>query len=242
MATQLELVNRVLLRLRENSVTTVIENDYSQLIAMFLNDAKADMEDVNHTWSAYETEVDLTILGDGTRDYTLPATNDRSFLMRRWKEDRIPLAFDITAGEEGQLWDIPLKELRVLNALLDNTHVDGNRPTAFSVVADNATDAGWGIRTVWGSTEVRNWRMYWYIPQDDLALDATDENTQLILPQRPLELRTYAYALMEREIENSPAAQAAWQRSVDSLSAALETDMQVQKKSDEIDIRNCESL
>lgn len=238
--TQLEMVNKILLRLRENSVTTVNENDYGQLIAQFINDAKADLEDLNHTWSCYETEVDVSILDDGTRIYTLPETNDRSFLLRQYKEDRLPMAYDITAGEMIRLCDVPLKELRRVRALNDD--LQSGRPQTFAIQADNATDAGYQIQLLWGSDTARTWRMYWHIPQDDLAVDATDDNTQIILPQRPVELRAYAYAVMEREIENSPAAQAAWSRSVDSVAAALETDMQVQKKSDEIDIRNEESL
>lgn len=240
MATQLEMVNKVLLRLRENSVTTVIDNDYAQLIAQFINDSKADLEDSNHTWSAYETEIDVAILNDGTRNYALAGTNDRSFLMRVYKEDRLPLAYDITADETGQLYDVPLKEIRRVRATADD--LQSRRPYTFAVQADTTADAGWQIQLLWGSNTARSWRMYWYVPQDDLALDATDDNTQIILPQRPVELRAYAYALMEREIENSPAAQNAWARSVDSIASALETDMQVQKKSDEIDIRNNESL
>lgn len=239
--TQLELVNRVLLRLREPSITTITENDYGQLIAQFLNDAKADMEDMNHTWSQYETEIDVSITNDGERNYLLPGTNDRSFLMRQWREDRVPLAFDVTANEVGQLYDCPLKVIRATRATTNNI-TDVEQPKVFAVQADNTTDAGYQLQLLWGSNTARTWRMYWYVPQDDLLLDATDDNTQLILPQRPLELRTYAYAVMEREIENSPASQAAWSRSVDSIASALETDMQIQKKSDEIDIRNEESL
>lgn len=239
--TQLEMVNKVLLRLRENSVSTITENDYAQLIAQFINDAKADMEDLNHTWSCYETEIDVSITDDGERNYLLPATNDRSFLLRQWREDRVPLAFDITAGEVGQLFDCPLKTIRSERATT-NTITDVAQPKVFAIQADNTADSGYQIQLLWGSNTARTWRMYWYVPQADLALDATDEAVELILPQRPLELRTYAYAVMEREIENSPSAQAAWSRSVDSIGSALETDMQIQKKSDEIDIRNLESL
>ena len=235
------MVNKILLRLREDNVSTVIDNDYSKLIAQFINDAKADLEDVNHDWSAYETEVDISILSDGTRTYDITASNDRSKLIRDREEDRIPLAYDITANEVGQLFDCPLKSLRKERALT-NTIVDVRVPKVFAVEADTDAGDGWKIQLLWGSNTARSWRMYWYIPQAELTLTASDDNTELQLPQRPIELRALAYAINEREIAQDPAAQIAWDRSVNSIAAALETDMQVQKKSDEIDITNNEYL
>ena len=83
MATQLTIVNNILRRLREDEVTSVADNSYSKLIGQFVNDAKADIEDVNHEWSAYVTSYDTTILADGsTRTYDLTSTNDRSWLIR----------------------------------------------------------------------------------------------------------------------------------------------------------------
>jgi len=239
--TQIEMINKILLRLREDSVTTVIENDYAKLIGAFINDAKADLEDINHTWSAYETEIDISILADGTRIYDLAATNDRSFLLRDADEDRIPLAYDITANELGQLFDCPLKAIRKERAL-NNTDPTSNAPKVFAVQADTDTGDGWKIQLLWGANTARSWRTYWYVPQEDLTLTGSDDNTQIILPNRPIELRALAYAINEREIAQDPASQKAWARSSDSIAAALENDMQVQKKSDEIDITNTECL
>ena len=238
---QLDLVNKMLLRLRENSVSTVSETDYAQLLGQFVNDAKADMEDLNHTWSAYETEIDISILNDGTRTYDLAATNDRSFLIRDSEEDRLPAAYDITSGEVGQLFDAPLKDIRKHRALT-NTINDVEIPKLFAIQADTDAGDGWKIHLLWGSNTARSWRMYWYVPQDDLELDGTDNSTEILLPSRPVELRAMFYALNERGEEMGTPGGIAFARSKDSISAALETDMQVQKKSDEIDITNKESL
>ena len=43
--TYLELVNDVLVRLRESTVSTVGETTYSSLIGKFVNDAKRQIED-----------------------------------------------------------------------------------------------------------------------------------------------------------------------------------------------------
>lgn len=240
MATQLSIVNSILERLREDTVTTVNENSYSKLIACFVNDAKADMEDINYEWAAYETEIDISILSDGTRLYDITSeTNDRSWLLRDSNEDRIPAAYDITSNEVGQLYDAPLKDIHRERALTNNI-VDVSNPKVFALKWDS--DGGWQIELLWGSNTARDWRMYFYVPQAPLATDGSDDNTELQLSSRPIYLRALAYALMERGEELGEPLGPTWQRSRDAIAAALETDMQVQKKSDEIDITNKESL
>lgn len=240
MATQLTIVNNVLRRLRETTVSDVNEDAYAQLIAMFVNDAKADLEDINYEWSQYETEIDISILADGTRTYELTGTNDRSWLLRDFQDNKVPAAYDVTSGEVAQLFDCPLKELRREYALTNNI-VDVEQPKTFAIAFDN-DNGGWEIILLWGSSTARTWRTYWYVPQADLAIDGTDDDTEIKLPQRPIELRAYYYALAERGEAIGPSLQKAWQESVDAIAAALETDMQVQKKSHEIDITNPESL
>jgi hypothetical protein len=94
--TLLTIVNKVLRRLREDTVSSVAESEYSKLIGEFVNEAKEQMEDM-WFWSVYETAVSTSILGDSsTTDYDLTATNDRSFLIRR-ERDQLPMAFDVTS-------------------------------------------------------------------------------------------------------------------------------------------------
>jgi hypothetical protein len=57
MATQLQIVNKVLRRLREGTVTSVSSSSYAKLIAMFVNEAKELIEDTNF-WTANETAID----------------------------------------------------------------------------------------------------------------------------------------------------------------------------------------
>lgn len=241
MATQLVIVNNILRRLRETEVSSVSSNAYSKLLGQFVNDAKADMEDVNYEWSVYVNEIDTTILADGTRTYDITETNDRSWLMRNYMDDRVPAAYDITTNEVSVLCDIPPKELkRIRNTTLNITD-DENSPRVFAVVADS-DGRGWTIEVLWGADNARSWRTYWYIPQADLALDGTDDSTEIKLPARPVEMRAYFYALNERGEEMGEPGGVAETRAQVALASALETDMQVQKKSDEIDIKRNETL
>ena len=65
--TYLELVNDVLIRLREPSVTTVTSNDYSTLIGKFVNDAKRQIEDA-YAWNVLGTTITVSTVS-GTYQY-----------------------------------------------------------------------------------------------------------------------------------------------------------------------------
>jgi len=71
--TYLEAVNRVLVRLREQEVTTVNQNSYSKLIGTFVNDAKRMVEDA-WDWSSLRTTITVTTEAD-VFSYNLLGTN-----------------------------------------------------------------------------------------------------------------------------------------------------------------------
>ena len=73
--TYLELVNDVLIRLRESSVTTVSETAYSSLIGKFVNDAKRQIED-SFNWNALSTTVTITTVAN-THAYSLTGAGQK---------------------------------------------------------------------------------------------------------------------------------------------------------------------
>ncbi len=73
--TYLELVNDVLIRLRESSVTTVGETTYSSLIGKFVNDAKRQIED-SFNWNVLSTTVTLTTVAN-THAYSLTGAGQK---------------------------------------------------------------------------------------------------------------------------------------------------------------------
>jgi hypothetical protein len=73
--TYLELVNDVLVRLRESTVSTVGETTYSSLIGKFVNDAKRQIEDT-YTWNVLNQTVTVTTSG-GTSSYSLTGTGQK---------------------------------------------------------------------------------------------------------------------------------------------------------------------
>ena len=239
MATQLQFVNKVLVRLREPTVSSVSSSDYAALIATFVNDAKNDLEDM-WFWTVHEDEIDTTILADGTREYDLSTTNDRSFLIR-YIDDTRPLAYDVTASEEAQLRDMPLKELRHWRNSFKGTPDNLAQPVRFAI--KYASDGrGFGIELMQGSTTARSWRSYWYNPQSDLDIDGTDDAVVLLLPERPIYLRALFYAANERGEEMGEPGSILERLAANTAAAAMEIDMQVHKKSDEKDMTNLERL
>jgi hypothetical protein len=77
--TYLELVNDVLVRLRETAVSTVSETSYSTLIGKFVNDAKRQIEDV-FAWNVLGTTITVTTAAS-TSSYSLTGAGQKFQVM-----------------------------------------------------------------------------------------------------------------------------------------------------------------
>ena len=75
MATYLDVVNNVLRRLREPTVTGVDDTPYSSMIGVLVNDAKREVEDATE-WNALSSTVTVSTV-DGTHNYTLTGAGTR---------------------------------------------------------------------------------------------------------------------------------------------------------------------
>jgi hypothetical protein len=75
MTTYLQAVNDVLVRLREEEVSTVTETSYSALIGKFVNDAKRQIEDA-YEWNVLGTTVIIPTVS-GTYSYSLSGAGQK---------------------------------------------------------------------------------------------------------------------------------------------------------------------
>jgi hypothetical protein len=73
--TYLELVNDVLVRLRESTVSTVGETAYSALIGKFVNDGKRQIEDA-YSWNVLSQTITVTT-ASGTSSYALTGVGQK---------------------------------------------------------------------------------------------------------------------------------------------------------------------
>jgi len=174
--TYLELVNDVLIRMREPEVTTVNENTLSKLVGKLVNDAKRQVEDA-YSWNALTNTLMIETVAD-TYGYVLNDSGTRF---------KVIDAQDITNKSPIN----PISTKLMSQYLLNNSNT-GN-PTYYNFN---------GIHTT-GDTKVDFYpvppaglTLYFnlYIPQAELTADS---NT-LLSPKEPVVLGAYSRALVER--------------------------------------------
>jgi len=175
--TLLELVNDVLIRLREPVVTTYNETTYSTLIAKFVNDTKRQVEDA-FSWNALGQTVTITTAA-GTYSYALTG-----------------------AGQKFQVLDAINATSNI--GLKNTTFVDMNRKQNFSVVMTgipseynfDGVDTSYNTKvTLYPRPDgVYSLMFALAVPQATLAADST----VILVPDVVVAQGAYARALVER--------------------------------------------
>lgn len=188
--TYLELVNNVLIRLREGEVSSVSDNSYSKLIGILINDAKRTVEDA-YNWNALTDTLTATttndvfnyvLVGSGTRFRMLNAINDTSNEIMRYK----------TGVEMDELFLIPDTVQKGSPQWYNFNGVNGNGDTQIDIYPK--------------PDGVYNLRFNMIIPQTKLITDST----VLKVPAEPVALLAYAKALAERGEDGGLASNEAY--------------------------------
>jgi hypothetical protein len=211
--TYLEIVNKVLIKLREDQVSTVDYNDYSALIGEFVNDAKKEVENA-WDWSVLRTAASFSS-SIGTRTYSLAvSTNEDSRLV--YDENGRCMAFDVTTATPIQL--IEYNEDRLQREfLLQYPTQTIEQPVYFSL-----TQLGTGFQVNFLETPsaVRDYTFYFIVPQEELE----DDVDTLTVPWRPVRDLALMYALDERGEEIGEPGGRAERRYFETLAAAIAID------------------
>ena len=74
--TYLDLVNDVLIRMRESTVSTVSATPFSTLIGKFINDAKRQVSDA-YDWDAFNTPITVSTIANTTGPYSITGAGVR---------------------------------------------------------------------------------------------------------------------------------------------------------------------
>ena len=82
--TYLQIVNKVLIRLRERTVSSVSQTTYSTMVGEFVNDAKRDVENA-WDWGALRDIVTVTT-ADGTSTYALTGFGQEGKILSAWND------------------------------------------------------------------------------------------------------------------------------------------------------------
>ena len=175
--TFLELVNDVLIRMREPTVTTVALNSYSTLIGKFVNDAKRQIEDA-FSWNALGQTITVTTAAS-TASYSLTG-----------------------AGQKFQVMDVINTTSNV--GLINISFVDMNRKLNFTPLV-NSIPTEFAFDGVDGSYDTKvnlypipdgvyTIKFALTVPQATLTSDATI----VLVPDVLVVQNAYARALIER--------------------------------------------
>ena len=210
MATQLTLINNVLRRLREDTVATTNENDYSTLIAMWINDGVRDLSD-RFAWKSLEHEITIT-LAIGTTEYDLSDTVSGG--------GDVPNSERATTSESILLWDNMINkpvaflfddasdtdtnaQMRLITEEDRYRKQQGDRsqtqidPIDFSLKLKSDGDGY--LLTVWPiPSAARTIRIKFWTPQAEIAYDGTADSTEVIVHNATVEAYAHMIASNER--------------------------------------------
>ena len=229
--TLLQLVNRVLRRLREDEVTD-FSADYTTLIVDFLGEIHAEVLD-EHDWSSMDH--DLRVLGVASqREYDLSATTanggdvevgysptTEKSLVRQI--DGTPVAYWYTDTSSVQGTRIPQISWEQYYAMYKENRTDtADQPAYFALTqrADGFRLAMWPAPVgSGGALEIR-----FHTPETVISSESSITTTTIKAPERPLVLGALYLALNERGEELGEPGNIAEQRYYKALAAAKEAD------------------
>ena len=183
----LDLVNDVLIRLREDEVTATTDTPYSKLISKFVNDAKRIVED-SFQWNVL-TETLTVTTADDLFNYVLTGSGQRFRVL------------DVVHSEDDVFLQ-PVTSSVMTNYLL-NASVHKGSPYYYNFNGVNNGDTQVDLYPV--PDDVYN--IYFNIFKPQVALSAGAD--ELLVPSEPVIKYAYAQAVAERGEDGGLAAQEA---------------------------------
>lgn len=175
-STYLQLVNQVLIRLRESQVTTISETPYSLLISKYVNDVKRQVEDA-WNWDALNTTISLNTVA-GTDSYTLTGSG------RRMK--------DVSVNDTTHLASLTLKPAQYILDQYQLSTVQSAPPIYYAWDGYDGTDSK--VKLFPKPDGVYTLTFNMNVPQVDLS----DDSDTISVPEEPVIAGAYAKAIVER--------------------------------------------
>ena len=211
--TFLELINDVLIRLREPTVAANAQNAYSTLIGTFVNDAKRQVED-SFSWNVLGQTITITTNSGGT-EYGIAQYGANASPLAEYGLSSAPV-FSLTgAGQKFQVQDVINTTSNI--ALQNISFVEMNRyqnlvPSTRGIpqyYSFDGVDANGDTKVVLYPRPdgVYNIPFSLTVPQAKLAADATS----VLVPDFLVVQNAYARALVERGEDGGLSSSDAYQ-------------------------------
>lgn len=203
--TYLQLMNRILRRLREDEVTAVDETDYSSLLGDIINEAKKEVENA-WNWNVLRDTVQLVTVADTFR-YALTGAGN---------EFRVLQVFDDTNDRH-----LHQKNQAQMTLLFNANPSTSDQPYYYNFNgADSNADPYVDLYPIPDSVYTINFDMV--IPQADLSAGSD----VLLVPWLPVFWEALANALDERGEDGSAAYSRASARAESTLGSAIAQDIE----------------
>ena len=175
--TYLELVNDVLVRMREPEVTTVNENNLSKLIGKFINDAKRQVEDA-YKWNALSNTLTATT-SNAVFNYALTDSGARFKVIDVYNNTTKFFMKPASSAQMSQ-WLLSVNPQSGTPAYYNFNGVDANGDTQVDVfpIPDGAYQLFFNIT--------------------DTQTNLISDGDEMLVPSEPVIHLAYAKALVER--------------------------------------------
>ena len=187
--TYLEMINDVLTRLRETTVSTASETTYSALIGKFINDAKRQVEDA-FNWNVLDQDITINTVA-GTYQYALTGAGAKFQV-----QDAINITSNVT--------------LRNISFQLMNRRQNFATPVSgipSEYCFDGFSNGDAKVTLYPRPDNVYNLKFTLTIPQAALSSDSTS----ILVPDVLVVQNAYARALVERGEDGGMASSEAYQ-------------------------------
>jgi hypothetical protein len=188
--TYLQLVNDVLVRLREAEVTAVTDNAYSKLIGKYINDAKRQVEDA-YNWNALSETLTVVTSAD-LFNYVLTGIGQRFRVL------------DVINSEADTF--VEMETTRRMNELFLNLSPQKGAPDRYNF---NGVDANGDTQVDLYPIPDGVYNIYFNVIKPQASLEVNAD--ALKIPSEPVIFLAYAKALAERGEDQGLAASEAYQ-------------------------------
>lgn len=205
-----QLINKVLTKLREDTIASSVPPGYPTLVAQIVNEAKEDIENVG-PWYGLRTTVDI-VTTPGVDQLSLAAYNDRSYLLM---DNNEPQAYITTTNYWRRLTLISQSEMNAMRIFSPST--PNNTPQWISF---DYPSTGIVATLFPAPNSAYNVRLVLVVPQSDLV-NATDA---LLIPGLPVWREAVVRCMEERGEEFAGPLDGERQRAARALNDAMLTD------------------
>jgi hypothetical protein len=203
--TYLNLVNNILRRLRERTVSTVNETAYSTLIGVLINDAKSEVENA-WNWSALRNTLTLTTTS-GIFNYELNGTGNNFSVM------------DVVS-EDGNFF-MNYRTQHDFNQFYLNQSPATGIPRYYNF--NGVSDDGDTLVDVYPKPDA-TYTIYFNIIQR--TTDLITDTDKVVVPSQPVLLLAYAKAVEERGEDGGMSSTSAYATAGRMLNDAIAQDAQ----------------